>query len=658
MLATISLMRQPGTLKEHDQAISACCQECSVGCGLMAYVKDERIVDIQGNENHPISRGRLCAKGIAFVQGLTSPDRITLPGTRNRLNGPFEAFDNWEQGIDLLAERLRRVKEQHGAETLVIGCDPEAGRDFYLGARRFAGLWGTPHVYHPMQEAPDSALPADRRHPTIDSRQWADSRCLLLIEADMAATHPVAFQRVLEAQRRGTKIIAVDSRFTATLAKADTALLINPNRGNDLGLALMKMLLEAQLIDAAAVDAEIKDIAAWQESYAALPVDNLETVFGLDAARIRSLARELGHRRPAVIITAKRLAFAPHYGIWPTMARAMGWRATAGGGWYPLESGHPHLDPTVDIEAVSTMAGSDRIALPYHQDHQWQDALDPTTFKALIGSGNCLGDFLAPLQKKVNDLDLAVYFGSFPNRTRRLAHMVFPATAWAERDSIAFTDDGAVQFSPRIVKPNDACRTGLGFWMRLAQRFGWEEYFPWKKANGLADLKAFYQWLFENSPATAGLQMAHIEKDQALCYWRQAAATDAASEAIPLAAPQSIAARPAGEDPAAYPLGFQATRAMARSGDASRWWPWARELADEMGIRIHPRLARALAIENGETIMVASADEIIEGPATITRAVPPRLVWSLQRMRADRVLVYRKGQAPEEARARLKAIAL
>ena len=142
MLDTISLKRRPGSHKEHDQVVATSCQECTVGCGLLAYVKDERIVDIQGDEHHPISKGRLCARGIAFVQGIAAPDRITLPGTRNRLSGPFEAFDNWEQGIDLLAERLRRVKEQHGAASLIIGCDPEAGLDFYLGAQRFARLNG------------------------------------------------------------------------------------------------------------------------------------------------------------------------------------------------------------------------------------------------------------------------------------------------------------------------------------------------------------------------------------------------------------------------------------------------------------------------------------------------------------------------------------
>ena len=97
---------------------------------------------------------------------------------------------------------------------------------------------------------------------------------------------------------------------------------------------------------------------------------------------------------------------------------------------------------------------------------------------------------------------------------------------------------------------------------------------------------------------------------------------------------------------------------MNRSGEASRWWPWTRELDDDLGILIHPRIAQTLVVENGETILVASEDEIIEGPATISRLVPTRLVWSLQRLRSDRVLVYRKGQGPEEPRDRLKTIGL
>ncbi|MGD9366787.1 MAG: molybdopterin-dependent oxidoreductase [Desulfobacteraceae bacterium] len=657
MLDTISLRRKPGSRKDYDQVKAVCCQECTVGCGLLAHVKDERIVDIQGNEHHPINKGRLCAKGIAFIQGLTADERITLPGTRSRLSGPFEAFDNWEKGIDLLAERLRRVKEQHGAEALVIGCDPQAGLDFHLGAQRFARLWGTPHVYHPLQEAANAALPAELRHPTLDSTQWSRSGCLVLIEADLAATHPVAFQRVLNARRGGTKIIAVDSRFTTTLAKADMAVLIDPNQGNNLGLALMKVLLEEQLIDSTKAKTTFKDFEKWTQTYGTLPFESLAAAIGVSLEKIRAMARAMGRRQPATLITGKRLAFAQHYGIWLTMSQATGWHERVGGGWYPLESGRPRLDPTAGLEELQPAVSScDSIAFPYQPNRPGSDALDKMEVKALIGSGDCLDDFLAPLRKRVNQMDLTVYFGSFPNRTRQLAHMVFPATAWAERDNISFSDDGAVQWSPRVLKANDACRTGLGFWMRLAQRFGWEDSFPWKKANDLADLKAFYQWLFQSNPLTEGLQMDQIEKADPLVYWRREALQASQPHAALLPAPDAAALRPDAADLSAYPLGFLSTRTATHSGDASRWWPWTRELEDEMGLRIHPLTARALDIENGETVLLASEDEIIEATAAISRMVPPRMVWSPRRMQADRVLVYRKGQDPEEARQRLKAI--
>ena len=315
----------------------------------------------RGDDNHPINRGRLCARGIAFVQGLTAPDRITLPSTRNRLSGPFEAVDNWEQAMDLLAERLRRVKEQHGAESLVIGCDPEAGLDFYLGARRFAALFGTPHVYHPWQEPAHPALPEALRRPNAESCAWAASRCLVLVEADLASTHPVAFRRVLDAQRAGTKIIAVDSRFTATLAKADTALLIGPNQGNVLGLALIKALLAMQWVD----DTTGADFQQWAKTYAALDMEGLTAAAGVDAKQIDALARVIGRHQPVVLITAKRLAFARHYSVWQTMARVMGWQGKPGGGWYPLESGTPPLDPTAGLEAAApAVARGDRPVFP------------------------------------------------------------------------------------------------------------------------------------------------------------------------------------------------------------------------------------------------------------------------------------------------------
>ena len=148
MLDHYPVKRSPGSRQEPDYQVRTVCQECSVGCGLLALVKGGRIVDVQGDEEHPISRGKLCARGTAFVQGLTLPERLVHPAGRKEPREPLQDLADWKTGLDLLAQQLRELKEHHGPDALLIGCDREGGLDFYLGAMRFAQLWGTSQVFH------------------------------------------------------------------------------------------------------------------------------------------------------------------------------------------------------------------------------------------------------------------------------------------------------------------------------------------------------------------------------------------------------------------------------------------------------------------------------------------------------------------------------
>jgi len=191
MLDHHPIKRFPGSRQEQDYQVRTVCQECAVGCGLVAHVKDGRIVDIQGEEEHPISRGRLCARGTAFVQGLTLPERLTQPASRQDRRQALQPLDGWKSGLDLLAERLRHLKERHGPNALLIGCDLEGGLDFYLGAMRFAQLWGTSQVFYPLGE-PLEPWPSGLNSPAASCSDWIHSRCLFLVEADLAASHPVA----------------------------------------------------------------------------------------------------------------------------------------------------------------------------------------------------------------------------------------------------------------------------------------------------------------------------------------------------------------------------------------------------------------------------------------------------------------------------------
>jgi formate dehydrogenase major subunit len=93
-----------------DRAVQTVCPYCAVGCGQLAYVKDGRISDVEGDPDSPISRGRLCPKGAATFQLVTGTHRVQhvlyrRPGGREWERLPLE------QAMDMVAERVQRTRE-------------------------------------------------------------------------------------------------------------------------------------------------------------------------------------------------------------------------------------------------------------------------------------------------------------------------------------------------------------------------------------------------------------------------------------------------------------------------------------------------------------------------------------------------------------------
>ncbi len=617
------------------------CRECTVGCGLVARVEGSRIVDVQGDEDHPVGKGRLCARGTAFVQGLTHPDRLAAPAVRKK--GALQPLDDWKTAMDLLAEQLRKVKEEHGPGSLLIGCDAEGGLDFHLGAVRFAELWGTTQVFHSM------GRPLDPWHGGLDSpaspsSDWVHGGCLLLVEVDLAATHPVAFAQVQEAQRRGARVVALDACFTATLAKADLALVTKHGRGNLLGLALTKLML-AEAGDARAARAEL---AAWRASFEAMSLQDVEGTLGISLEKLQHLARLLSRSGPVTLITGRSLAHLPHHRIWLTLASAMGWAGRPGGGWYPVDSGAPPLE-----DAVVPARGSEA-APPRSRPSTWRRP--SIELEAVICSGNALFDYLSPFGLMAKQADLVAHFGAFPNTTWERASLSFPAALWAERDGLAFDDDRSLQWGARIVDPPAGARSGVDFWMELARRFGWESHFPWAGEDGRADHAAFSSWLLAQSPLTAGVELDSLRSLEpgARVFW-PAGERILADGIAPHAAPPALEADPDVGVTPDYPLSLLVAESGGRSGDASRFWPWTRSLAREDAVQIHPETARLLGIENGEEVVVETPRGALPARAQLTRTVPPTAIASFRRMNAGlAALVHRKGGDPNEARNLLK----
>jgi formate dehydrogenase major subunit len=93
-----------------DRVVDSVCPYCAVGCGQKVFVKDEKIIQIEGDPASPISRGRLCPKGSASTQLVTSPERITKVRYRRPHGTEWEDLD-LDTAIDMITDRVLAARE-------------------------------------------------------------------------------------------------------------------------------------------------------------------------------------------------------------------------------------------------------------------------------------------------------------------------------------------------------------------------------------------------------------------------------------------------------------------------------------------------------------------------------------------------------------------
>jgi formate dehydrogenase major subunit len=102
--------------KTADRVVASVCPYCAVGCGQRVYVRDEQVVQIEGDPDSPISRGRLCPKGSASKQLVTHPNRLTK--VRYRAPGGREWEDlDLDRAMDMIADRLIATRERTWEES-------------------------------------------------------------------------------------------------------------------------------------------------------------------------------------------------------------------------------------------------------------------------------------------------------------------------------------------------------------------------------------------------------------------------------------------------------------------------------------------------------------------------------------------------------------
>jgi formate dehydrogenase major subunit len=221
---------------EADRVVQSVCPYCAVGCGQQVYVKDEKVVQIEGDPDSPVSRGRLCPKGSATLQLTTGESRRHQVLYRRPYGTGWEPLD-LETAMDMVADRVIETRrrtwewESEGVRTArTLGIASLGGatldnEENYLIKKLFTGL-GVVQVENQARVCHSATVAGlgtsfGRGGATTFMQDLQHADCIVIQGSNYAEAHPVGFQWVMEAKARGAKVIHVDPRFTRTSAAAD-----------------------------------------------------------------------------------------------------------------------------------------------------------------------------------------------------------------------------------------------------------------------------------------------------------------------------------------------------------------------------------------------------------------------------------------------------
>lgn len=262
--ANAASQSSPESASSTTRIVKTNCRACIANCGVLAHVKDGRVIKLEGNPEYPMSKGAMCAKGLSGIQALYHPNRNKYPMQRVGARGENKwKRISWPEAIDTIAKKLMETREKYGAET-VFASTGGGGNPEFWSIPRFCNAFGTPNWFEPG--CAQCYLPRTMAFTLMyggSDTSLADSNCLEIYDPDNTPIKSMVLwgtapsyhspagggRAVNELRARGVPTVVIDPRLTPDAAKADIWLPVRPGTDVALMFAWIKYIIDKKLYD-------------------------------------------------------------------------------------------------------------------------------------------------------------------------------------------------------------------------------------------------------------------------------------------------------------------------------------------------------------------------------------------------------------------------
>jgi anaerobic selenocysteine-containing dehydrogenase len=291
----------------HTIVRAACPHDCPDTCALHVTVAEGRAIKVEGDPDHPTTRGVLCTKVARYLDRTYSEKRVLHPLRRvgAKGEGRFERID-WDEALDTIASRFREIAESSDGPQAILPYS-YAGTMGLLqyGSmdRRFFNKLGASLLDRTICATAGKAGYAATIGASIgtDLEQFENARLILIWGSNPVVSNLHLWSRVQEAKRRGARLIAIDPYRSQTAEKCHEHLALMPGTDAALALGIMHVLIAEGLIDRDYIDRYTVGFDALEQRVRDYPPSRVASLTGLREAQIVALAREYGTIEPAVI---------------------------------------------------------------------------------------------------------------------------------------------------------------------------------------------------------------------------------------------------------------------------------------------------------------------------------------------------------------------
>jgi anaerobic selenocysteine-containing dehydrogenase len=498
-----------------------CPQDCPDTCAFLYHVEDERLVEVTGNPDHPMTRGSLCVKLKDYAEHHYNPARVLYPMKRvgPKGSGRFARI-GWPEALAMIQERWGAIIAEYGPQAIM----PHA----YLGHQgtlngltsgdAFFNRLGASVAEKTYCESGSSTAWIMTVGPTggLDLESLEYSKYIIVWGMNMLSTNLHGWAFIHRAQKLGAKVVVIDPVRTRTAKQADWHIRIRPGTDGALALGMMNVIINEGLLDQAYVDDFCLGYEELKARALEYPPERVAEITGVSVADILQLSREYATTQPSAIRQGVALERSRGGG---QAIRAITCLPALTGAWRHVGGG------TVEMPIWEFPTRFDKICRPdfipegtrvvneldLGKALTGELALDPPIQSLFVYNSNPASQ--APEQAKVlaglarEDL-FTVVSELFVTDTARYADLLLPATMQAEQYDIMVTWGHLyLMLNQPAIEPPGECVPNVELFRRLAKTMGFEDDY-WKRTDEEM-LLDFYDW---DSPQLAGITLERLKE--------------------------------------------------------------------------------------------------------------------------------------------------